>query len=191
MNEVKATHVTPQGQQLLVVHGDITRESVDAVVNAANGWLAHGGGVAGAILRRAGFDLQLESDAWVERHGKVPTGGVAVTAAGMLPAKKVIHAVGPVWHGGDSGEVADLRAAIWNSLDAATKLGARSMSVPAISSGIFGFPKERCASVLVETTLDYFAKTPATSVDTVRFTNFDAPTVEIFLAEFARRFAGG
>lgn len=191
MNEIKASRVLASGQRIAVVHGDLTREAVDAVVNPANGWLAHGGGVAGAILRRAGIDLQLESDEWVDRHGQVPNGGVALTRGYMLPARMVIHAVGPVWHGGGRSEEAELGAAVTNTLDLAEREGCGTVAMPAISSGIFGFPKERCASVLVETTLDFFAKNPSTSLETVRFTNFDAPTVEIFLDEFARRFAEG
>ncbi len=81
---------------LRVVQGDLTKERVDAVVNAANEWLAHGGGVAGAIVRRGGLQVQWESDAWVEKHGKLPVGGVAVTGAGALQCTRAIHAVGPV-----------------------------------------------------------------------------------------------
>lgn len=175
-------------QVLRVVHNDITRERVDAIVNAANGWLAHGGGVAGAILRRAGLDLQLESDAWVETHGRIANGGVAHTTAGMLHARRVIHAVGPVWHGGAQGEPEELRAAMTNALALADDLGLARVSVPAISSGIFGFPVRLCAEILVDATVAYLASHPSTVVTEVRFTNIDAPTVEVFEREFDRRF---
>ncbi|MFO0624289.1 MAG: macro domain-containing protein [Polyangiales bacterium] len=191
MNVIKASQALDGDRVLEVVHGDLTREAVDAVVNAANGWLAHGGGVAGAILRRGGLDIQLESDAWVERHGKVPTGGVAVTTAGMLPARRVVHAVGPVWHSGDKGEPELLREAVANSLEAASDLGAASIALPAISSGIFGFPKERCAEIMVDATLAFFAARTDSSLRRVRFTNIDTPTVAVFLDAFAARFAGG
>lgn len=191
MNVIRASQALQGDRTLEVVHGDLTREAVDVVVNAANGWLAHGGGVAGAILRRGGLDVQLESDLWVERYGKVPTGGVAVTAAGALPAKHVVHAVGPVWHGGDKSEPELLREAVTNSLAAASELGAETVAVPAISSGIFGFPKELCAEIMLDATLAYFAARSDSPLRVVRFTNIDAPTVSVFLAAFTARFNAG
>ncbi len=187
MNDIKATRALPSGQRLVVVHGDITREDVDAIVNPANGWLAHGGGVAGAILRRAGFDLQLESDAWVERYGEIPNGGVALTEGYMLPAKRVIHAVGPVWHGGGRNEEAELASAVTNTLDLAEREGCATVAMPAISSGIFGFPKERCAEILFDRVEAWFAARPQSVLRELRFTNIDAPTVGVFLDEFGRR----
>ena len=94
----------PGARTLRIVQGDLTEEQVDAIVNAANERLAHGGGVAGAIVRKGGRIIQDESSAWVRDHGPVTTGTAAITGAGKLKAKKVIHAVGPVWRGGDSGE---------------------------------------------------------------------------------------
>ena len=187
MNEIKASRVLTSGQSIVVVHGDLTREAVDAIVNPANGWLAHGGGVAGAILRRAGIDLQLESDEWVERHGKIPDGEVALTKGYMLPVKCVIHAVGPVWHGGGHSEEADLGLAVRNSLDLAEREGCRTVAMPAISSGIFGFPKERCAEILFEEAEAWFAQHPGSVVRELRFTNIDVPTVRVFCDEFERR----
>jgi putative ATPase len=188
MNETLATHTLPGERTLKVVHGDLTHERTDAVVNAANEWLAHGGGVAGAIVRRGGLEVQWQSDAWVEANGKVPVGGVAVTDAGALPCKKVIHAVGPVWHGGDDDEPDNLRAAVLNSLTAAHELGLHSLAMPAISSGIFGFPKDLCARILVDATVDWFGQHPEATLREVRFTNFDAPTVRVFVDEFRARF---
>lgn len=187
MNEIKASRVLASGQRIAVVHGDLTREAVDAVVNPANGWLAHGGGVAGAILRRAGIDLQLESDEWVDRHGQVPNGGVALTRGYMLPARMVIHAVGPVWHGGGRAEEAELGAAVTNTLDLAEREGCATVAMPAISSGIFGFPKERCAEILFERAEAWFAAHPGSVLRELRFTNIDAPTVRVFSDEFERR----
>ena len=191
MADIRATHTLPSGHTLRVVHGDLTQEPVDAIVNAANEWLAHGGGVAGAIVRRGGLEVQWESDAWVEANGKLPVGGVAVTGAGRLPAKKVIHAVGPVWNGGDDDEPDDLRAAAANSLRAADEQGCGSVAMPAISSGIFGFPKELCAEILVDAAVDYFGQHPSSGVRELRFTNIDGPTVGVFLEEFRRRFGAG
>ncbi|NUQ02196.1 MAG: macro domain-containing protein [Armatimonadetes bacterium] len=176
---------TPQGVRLAVHDGDLTTETVDAIVNAANSHLAHGGGVAGAIVRRGGQAIQDESDAWVREHGPVPTGQAALTGAGTLACRAVIHAVGPIWRTGDV-EPAQLRSAVLNALALAAAEGFESVALPAISSGIFGFPKERCASVLVEAALEFSGA--AGSVREIRFTNFDRPTVEIFAEEFARRF---
>ncbi len=188
MADIQATYTLPSGHVLRVVHGDLTQEPVDAIVNAANEWLAHGGGVAGAIVRRGGLEVQWESDAWVEAHGKLAVGGVAVTTAGKLPAKRVVHAVGPVWSGGDDDEPDDLRAAAANSLRAADEAGSASVAMPAISSGIFGFPKELCAEILVDAAVDYFAQRPESGLRELRFTNIDWPTVAVFLDEFERRF---
>jgi O-acetyl-ADP-ribose deacetylase (regulator of RNase III) len=190
MADTLASHTLPSGHVLKVVQGDLTKEHVDAVVNAANEWLAHGGGVAGAIVRRGGLEVQWESDAWVEAHGKLTVGSVAVTGAGMLPCKKVIHAVGPVWEGGDDEEEDNLRAAATHSLRVATEMGLASVAMPAISSGIFGFPKDLCATILVDAAVHWFAQNPESSVRELRFTNIDAPTVGVFLAAFRARFGG-
>ncbi|MGW8180284.1 MAG: macro domain-containing protein, partial [bacterium] len=111
--------------------------------NAANSHLQHGGGVAGAIVRKGGTIIQEESD----RIGYVPVGHAALTTAGKLPAKYVIHAVGPRMGEGD--EDSKLKNAVLNSLLLASEKGLRSISMPAISSGIFGFPKDRCALILI------------------------------------------
>ncbi|GAF90961.1 unnamed protein product, partial [marine sediment metagenome] len=97
MNDILHTHTRTDGRVLRVVQDDITEEQVDAIVNAANEQLAHGGGVAGAIVRAGGREIQDESRRWVREHGDVPTGGAAITGAGELKARYVIHAVGPVW----------------------------------------------------------------------------------------------
>jgi O-acetyl-ADP-ribose deacetylase len=188
MADIHASHTLPDGQILYVVQGDLTQEHVGAIVNAANEWLAHGGGVAGAIVRRGGLEVQWESDAWVEANGEVRVGGVAVTTAGTLPCKKVIHAVGPVWQGGDEEEEDDLYAAARNALTAASEHGLVSVAMPAISSGIFGFPKKQCAKILVDAAVDWFAQHPESCVRELRFTNIDWETVEIFLTEVRERF---
>ena len=97
MTAVLHTHTRPDGRLLRVVQGDITEEDVDTIVNAANEELAHGGGVAGAISRKGGREIQDESSRWVQEHGRVPTGGAVITGAGILKARYVIHVVGPIW----------------------------------------------------------------------------------------------
>ncbi len=175
----------PGGVKVEVVHGDITEEKVDAIVNAANERLSHGGGVAGAIVRKGGREIQEESNRWVKEHGPVPTGSAAITGAGRLPAKFVIHAVGPVWGSGD--EEKKLSSAIRSALDLASEKGVKSISFPAISSGIFGFPKDLCAKVFFDTLVDYFSK-KSTSIELVRLTNIDEETSRIFKEEAERRF---
>lgn len=180
-------HTTSAGHTIRVVQGDLTEEPVDAIVNAANEYLAHGGGVAGAIVRKGGYDIQRESHAWVARHGPVHTGTAAITGAGNLPARYVIHAVGPVWAGGNKDEDAKLASAVRSALELAHQYGLQSISMPGISSGIFGFPKDRCARVIVETVYRYLAECPQTSLKEIRFCNIDALTAELFRAEAERQ----
>jgi O-acetyl-ADP-ribose deacetylase (regulator of RNase III) len=141
--EVMGRRAVGRGE-IVVVRGDLTEETVDAIVNAANSNLAHGGGVAGAIVRRGGEEIQRESFA----QAPVPVGGAVVTGAGHLPCLWVIHAVGPVWGEGD--EEAKLRRAVSSALARAEELGLGSVSVPAISTGIFGYPKAAGCRVIVE-----------------------------------------
>ncbi len=183
MSDLKVEHKTSSGQVIQVRQGDLTQEAVDAIVNAANSHLAHGGGVAGAIVRRGGGIIQEESDRWVHEHGSVPTGEVAVTGGGHLPCRYVIHAVGPVWYGGSQNEEELLHLAVWNSLLKAHELGLTTIAVPAISSGIFGFPKERCAAILIAAALAFCEQYPDSSLREIRFTNIDALTVSILEAE--------
>ncbi|MCD6291728.1 MAG: macro domain-containing protein [Anaerolineae bacterium] len=182
-------HRTPVGQLLRIVQGDLTQEPVDAIVNAANGRLAHGGGVAGAIVRRGGHEIQEESDRWVQEHGPVRTGSAAITGAGKLPARYVIHAVGPVWRGrGDEDEL--LASAVTSALSLAAEHGLQSVSLPAISSGIFGFPKERAARVILDAVERFLADHPDSSVREVNLCNIDDLTANIFLEEARRRYGG-
>ncbi|MFN3480787.1 MAG: macro domain-containing protein [Thermodesulfovibrionales bacterium] len=167
-------------KRLRLVKGDITERDVDAIVNAANSHLQHGGGVAGAIVRKGGQVIQEESD----RIGFVPVGHAAITGAGKLPCKYVIHAVGPRMGEGD--EDSKLRNAIINSLKLASGKGLKSISVPAISSGIFGFPKDRCAEILVREAANYLRDNPKTSLEIVEFCIYDDLTLEHFKKEFEK-----
>jgi O-acetyl-ADP-ribose deacetylase (regulator of RNase III) len=183
-----ATRITgktlPGGQTVTLYQGDLTEEAADAIVNAANEWLRHGGGVAGAIVRRGGRVIQEESD----RIGHVPVGQAAMTGAGALPARHVIHAVGPRMGEGD--EERKLASAVRSALALADRHGLTSIALPAISSGIFGFPKDRCAAILVGEALAFCEANPASSVRDIRFTLIDDETVAHFRREFERRGAG-
>jgi O-acetyl-ADP-ribose deacetylase (regulator of RNase III) len=125
-----------------LLKGDITEVEADAIVNAANSYLEHGGGVAGAIVRKGGWVIQEESREWVRRFGPVPVGGVAVTSAGRLKAKYVIHAVGPRC---GVEPVEKVGEAVRNALLKAEELGLSSIAFPAISTGVFGCPYEAAA----------------------------------------------
>jgi O-acetyl-ADP-ribose deacetylase (regulator of RNase III) len=163
-----------------LVSGDLTERDVDAIVNAANSHLQHGGGVAGAIVRKGGRIIQEESDA----IGFVPVGGAAITGAGKLKARHVIHAVGPRMGEGD--EDAKLARAIASVLDLAGKKGLASISVPAISAGIFGFPKDRCARILVGGIAAFLRANPRTTLRLVEFCIFDKEAFDLFAAEIGR-----
>jgi O-acetyl-ADP-ribose deacetylase (regulator of RNase III) len=135
--------------RLLVTTGDITTMEVDAVVNAANSSLMGGGGVDGAI-HRAGGPAILQECKEIRKHDYpdgLPTGQAVVTTAGELPAQKVIHTVGPVWHGGKNSEDEYLEAAYRNSLDKAAFEAMQTVAFPAISTGVYGFPKDRAAKI--------------------------------------------
>ncbi len=136
-----------------LVQGDITEIQTEAVVNAANRDLVHGGGVAGAIVRKGGQTVQQESSRWIQEHGPLPVGTAAITRAGRLPASYVIHAVGPRMGEGD--EDMKLRQATLNSLKLADQHGLTSVAFPAISTGIFGYPVDRCAKIMLTATIEY------------------------------------
>ena len=178
MSTILAEKILPTGQSLQIAQGDITLENVDAIVNAANEHLQHGGGVAWSIVRRGGDVIQDESDAWIAKHGLVPHSHPAWTSGGSLSARYVIHAVGPVW--GDGDEDAKLAAAVTGSLRVADELGLSSIAFPAISTGIFGFPKERAAEIMLKSIKEYFEK-ETSKLKTVRLVLFDDATVEAFL----------
>ena len=185
MNTVLRERNLPSKQIIQVVQGDITGEETDAIVNAANEYLQHGGGVAWAISRRGGPAIQQESNDWVRTHGKVSHNHPAWTSGGSLPAKYVIHAVGPVWDNphtaGTSGDDdAKLADAVSGSLRVADELGLKSIAMPAISTGIFGFPKERAARLIVATIESFFEENPNSGVQTIRLVLFDDATVKAF-----------
>ena len=163
--------------EIELLDGDITTLAVDAIVNAANSRLQHGGGVAGAISRRGGPSIQQESDA----IGYVPVGGAAVTGAGDLPSRWVIHAVGPRMGEGD--EDRKLRSATEAALERAEELGARTIAFPAISAGIFGYPMDRCARIMTDAVRRFAPR--ARSLEKVTFCLFGPEAMREFTAAMA------
>ncbi|HEX7927601.1 MAG TPA: O-acetyl-ADP-ribose deacetylase [bacterium] len=157
-----------------IAAGDITRLHVDAIVNAANEQLAPGGGVCGAIHRAAGPELA----AACRKVGGCPTGQARITPGFRLPAKWVIHAVGPVWQGGQRNEAGLLADAYRNSLALAEQQGLGSIAFPAISTGIFGFPLQRATHIAVETVRQHLQG--VTALRRVVFACFDEPTEQVY-----------
>ncbi len=174
MESIISTRQCGQGTVEVVI-GDLTAQAVDAIVNAANSALAHGGGVAGAIVRRGGDEIQRESDA----KAPVAVGGAVVTRAGRLPCRYVIHAVGPRWGEGD--EERKLRAAVRSALARAEELGLASLALPGISTGIFGYPKAEGCRVIVDEVARHLRGAPA-SLRQVRLVSIDEETASHFRA---------
>lgn len=180
MSTLHYSHVFASGLTLEICTGDLVREPVDAIVNAANEMLSHGGGIARAIAHAGGPEIDAQSDAWVREHGPVSHEKPAVTGAGLLPCRYVIHAVGSVWGHGD--EDRKLAAAVRGSLDAAADLRLKSIALPAISTGIFGFPRERAARVILAAVREWAEIHPAASLRLARVTLFDALATADFLS---------
>jgi O-acetyl-ADP-ribose deacetylase len=174
--------VLKNGKTIRLIKGDITARNVDAIVNAANSYLQHGGGVAAAIVKKGGHIIQQQSN----KIGFVPVGSAAITTSGKLPCKAVIHAIGPRM--GEGEEDTKLRKAIRASLLLASERGFQSISFPAVSSGIYGFPKDRCADILVNESINFLLDTDdgkfGSTLETVEFCIIDGLTLEEFRSQF-------
>ncbi|HEV2127710.1 MAG TPA: O-acetyl-ADP-ribose deacetylase [Thermomicrobiales bacterium] len=157
-----------------VVQGDITRQKVDAIVNAANNQLCGGGGVDGAIHRVAGPEL----DEACREIGWCPTGEARVTPGFRLPAKWVIHTVGPVWQGGDRDEDALLASCYRSSMELASQHGMLSIAFPSISTGVYGFPVKRAARIAIDTLRDTAQRYP--EIETIRVVTFGENTTRAY-----------
>ncbi len=162
-------------ERVIVVEGDITKQEVDAIVNAANSTLLGGGGVDGAIHRAAGPRLVEEC----RRLGGCLTGQTKITKGYNLPARWVIHTVGPVWHGGARREDELLASCYRASLELALEMGIRTIAFPAISTGVYGFPLERATAIAVREVISFLEKNPA--LEKVVFVCFGKYTYERYL----------
>ena len=172
--------VRVNGAILALVQGDITKEETDAIVNAANSGLRGGGGVDGAIHRAGGPSIMEEC----RKIGYCPTGQAVVTTGGKLKAKHVIHTVGPVYKGGAKGEANLLKSAYLESLKQATKKDAKSVSFPAISAGVYGYPLNEAAHIAIKNTIDYLKENKG--IELVRFVLFDKKIYDIFSEELRK-----
>jgi len=166
-------------KKLRLVSGDITERNVDVIVNAANSYLRHGGRLAAAIVKKGGQIIQDESD----KIGYVLVGNAVITTAGKLPCKAVIHAVGPI--NGERKENEKLRLVINNVLNLAQQYEFKSISIPAISTGIFGFPKDKCAKILIEESLKFSRNQSSTpTLEIIEFCIYEDETLNQFKKEF-------
>ena len=163
--------------------GDITREQVDAIVNAANSRLQHGGGVAGSIVRNGGNDIQRESSEWVNIHGPASYDHPAITGAGSLPCRYVIHAVGPVW--GEGNEEEKLKTAVYSSLIVANDLKCTTVAFPAISTGIFGFPMEPASRCFLNAVDEFSSQKILFFVQVMKIVLIGTHALEIFTNTFS------
>lgn len=168
------------GRHLIVVQGDLTAQPVDAVVNAANEHLKHGGGVAAALARAGGPEVQAESDRWVAEHGPLGPGQAAVTTAGPMPAERIVHVVGPRYREGQDNPGL-LRQAVRAALDAARDAGSASVALPAISAGIFGYPLEEASAVIVAAGREWLGDRPG-PVNEIRLVGYDKRAAQAFAA---------
>jgi O-acetyl-ADP-ribose deacetylase (regulator of RNase III) len=173
--------ISGAGKKIVLLRGDITRIAVDAMANAANSALAGGGGVDGAIHRAGGPSIMRELDGIRARSGGCPTGSAVATGAGNLPAQYVFHAVGPVWRGGGHGEAELLAGCYRTCLDLARERQLRTISFPAISTGIYGYPLKDAAAIAIREVRAHL-QDPMTSIEQVIFVLFDSPAEDTYAA---------
>jgi len=174
---------------ITAVRGDLTKMAVDAVVNAANVGLTHGGGIALAISRAGGPDIDEESASWIDTYGPLEPGVAALTSAGRMPSRYVIHVAGPIYTEGQDNE-ALLGAAVLGALDMASELDVTTMAIPAISAGIYGYPPDAATVVIAETAADY-ASTTGPSLRAIRLVGYDREMTARFSSALSHLMADG
>ena len=186
--EQQGTEAVVNHAKLALVQGDITRQTTDAIVNAANSGLMGGGGVDGAIHRAGGPAILEECKQIVARQGRLPTGEAVITTGGNLKAKHVIHTVGPVWRGGGSGEPELLASAYRESLKLDAENGLSTVSFPSISTGVYGYPVDEAAEVALGAVIAFLRE--GTSIKEVYFVLFDGRTYASYQRALAKLLSG-
>ncbi len=161
-------------EKIKIIKGDITKLDVDAIVNAANKTLLGGGGVDGAIHRAAGKELLAEC----RTLNGCETGEAKITKGYQLPARFVIHTVGPIWHGGNHGEAEKLRLCYKNSLQLALENGIKTLAFPNISTGVYDYPKQEAAKIAIDETISFLKETP--EIEEVTFCTYDNENYDIY-----------
>jgi len=164
---------------------DITIQDVDAIINAANSYLQHGGGVAGIISRKGGPEIQKESDEYIRKFGPVKPGDVAITSAGKLSAKYIIHTVGPIGDKPENDEI--MESCFINILKKSDELGLKSIALPFVGTGIFGYPLERFIKIAIKVFKDYLVDYKG-SIEKIIFCDIDAQKVKRLEVEFKSEF---
>lgn len=177
--ERQAREIMVSQARLAIIQGDITRRTTEAIVNAANPGLMGGGGVDGAIHRAGGPAILEECKQIVARQGRLPTGKAVITSGGDLPAKRVIHTVGPIWYGGNKGEAALLESAYRESLKLAAEQKLASISFPSISTGAYGYPAAEAARIAIKAVVSFLTE-QVTSLKEVVFVLFDSRTYKTY-----------
>jgi O-acetyl-ADP-ribose deacetylase (regulator of RNase III) len=168
-----------RGRRMELVKGDLTEEQGDVIINTANKWLQHGAGVAGAIIQKEESIIQKESNEWLTKYGSITREQPAYTNAGSLPCRYVIHAIGPVW--GEGEEEEKLYPAIRGALNLAVQLKSQTLSIPPISTGIFGFPKEKAAPIYYSAIHNFWLSEPDSILTKIRITIIVDQTSKVFL----------
>ncbi|CAC5408901.1 unnamed protein product [Mytilus coruscus] len=176
------------GRMVVAVLGDITQLEVDVIVNAANEDLDHRGGLAKVIVNKGGKDIQTECTKYIKQNQKLSEGMVYCSKAGKLKCKMIAHACGPVWKNGKSNEEDNLRDCVMTSMDETHKQSMSSIAIPAISTGIFGYPTDKATKVIVEAVQDYFKQNSSSTVKKVYLCDVKDGTVKLFVAGMKKYF---
>lgn len=169
--------------KISIIKGDITKENVDAIVNAANSGLLGGGGVDGAIHRVGGIEILKECKEIINKIGKLETGKVVITSGGNLKAKYVIHTVGPIWRGGNCNEETLLASCYINSLNLALEKGIKTIAFPNISTGVYGFPQDLAVEIVFNTMRENIEKYK--DIKEIKFVCFDDWNYKLYLKKFS------
>jgi O-acetyl-ADP-ribose deacetylase (regulator of RNase III) len=188
LKEERKMEFTITRTRLSLLQGDLTKQSTDAIVNAANSSLMGGGGVDGAIHREGGSAILEDCKKIVSRQGRLPAGKAVITTGGKLSAKHVIHTVGPIWRDGRQGEHETLASAYRESLKLAVNEGLKSVSFPSISTGAYGYPIEQATEVALRTVVDFLRQDE--SLDLVAFVLFDARTYQAYALTLEKLMSG-